>query len=312
VLLVNLESSGSSGAEISVVIASVESEQSIPACLESVRTAVGGLRAEVFVVDASRDPSASIAEKYLGDKKVLRREPGTLTPELWATGIRETTGRVVVLTTAHFSVEPVWAVSLSSVLDETEIGAAGSLELADETSITDWAVFYLRYSEFFQEPEQIQRGVPGIPADNAAYSGDAIRRFVNSSPDGFWEVEFHRQMHAAGKSLAFVPGATARYCRSFPFLTIADHRFHHGRHSGAWRVSRNAQSAARVVFATPVVPFALALRVWRRVRPVARHRQRFLRSLPVFLVLATMWALGEAVGALAGAPSPRRAAPVTA
>jgi hypothetical protein len=184
--------------------------------------------------------------------------------------------------------------------------------LAEETTVSDWAVFYLRYSEFLTEPDGVRQGVPGIPADNAAYDGDAIRRFVTATDDGFWEVEFHRQLHAAGGSLAMVSGATARYGRSFPLLTIAGHRYQHGRHSGAWRVSQGIRSTPAVVLGFPLVPFALAARTWRRVRSTAAHRSRFLRALPVFLALAFMWAVGEAVGAMSGAPASRRPDPVPA
>jgi len=156
------------------------------------------------------------------------------------------------------------------------------------------------------------KDVPGIPADNAAYDGEAIRRFVMATDDGFWEVEFHRQLHAASGSLAIVSGATASYGRSFPFLTIAAHRYQHGRYSGAWRVSRKVRSVPAVVAAFPLVPFALAARTWRRVRSTPVHRSRFLRALPLFLVLAFMWAFGEAVGALSGSPVSRRPSPVPA
>lgn len=292
--------------EISVIIASVESAQSIERCIESVSAAIGGRSSEIVVVDASRDASADIASRQLGTARVMRCAPGTLTPELWAKGIARSTGRVIALTTGHFAVEPTWVRSLESALEEGQIGAAGRIDLASETSVTDWAVFYLRYSEFLNEPEAMRRGVFGIPADNAAYDGDAIRRFVKTSDDGFWEVEFHRQLRAAGGSLAVVPGATAKYGRSFPLSTIARHRFHHGRHSGAWRVSRGERSPAMIAVAAPLVPFALASRVWRRVRMMPSHRGRFLRALPVFLSLATSWAIGEAVGAIGGAPASRR------
>jgi hypothetical protein len=63
-----------------------------------------------------------------------------------------------------------------------------------------------------------------------------------------------------------------------------------------------------IVVATPLVPFALALRGWRRVRRSPSHRGRFLRALPVFVTLATFWAIGEAVGAITGAPASRRPA----
>ena len=290
--------------DVSVIIASVESAESIGRCIESVREALERKCSEVIVVDASRDTSADIAERELGHAAVIRCAPGTLTPELWAAGIVRSTGRVIALTTGHFEVAPNWMENLETALRAGHTGAAGRLDLGDATSVTDWAVFYLRYSEFLREPEQVQRGVAGIPADNAAYDGEAIRRFVKNSDDGFWEVEFHRQLHAAGGSLAMVPGATARYARSFPFLTIARHRFHHGRHAGAWRVSRSLRSPVMIVAGTPLVPFALALRAWRRVRPMLQHRGRFLRALPAFLVLAGCWAVGEAVGAVSGARAP--------
>ena len=291
--------------DVSVIIASVESARSIERCIESVRAALEGKSSEVIVVDASRDTSADIAERHFGHAVVvIRCAPGTLTPELWAIGIRRSTGRVIALTTGHFEVGRAWLENLESALRAGHTGAAGRLDLADATSVTDWAVFYLRYSEFLQEPKEVWRGVPGIPADNAAYDGEAIRQFVMNSDDGFWEVEFHRQLHAAGGSLAVVPGATARYARSFPFPTIARHRFHHGRHAGAWRVSRSLRSPVMIVAGTPLVPFALALRAWRRVRPMLQHRGRFLRALPAFLVLAGCWAVGEAVGAVSGARAP--------
>jgi hypothetical protein len=52
-----------------------------------------------------------------------------------------------------------------------------------------------------------------------------------------------------------------------------------------------------VLAAAPLVPAVLALRVARRVLPLGGHRWRFVAGLPLFLVLATAWAAGEAVGA---------------
>jgi len=299
-------------AEVSVIVASVESMRSIERCLGAMRASLEGLRSELLVVDASRDGSADIAERQLGSASVLRCSPGTLTPALWATGIARSTGRVVALTTGHFVVEPGWARQLSAALEHDNVGVAGRVDLDDESSVIDWAVFFLRYSEFLIGPERPRRGVAGIPADNAAYDGEAIRRFVKTTGDGFWEVEFHRQLHAAGGSLAIVSGALARYARSFPFRTILTHRFHHGRHAGAWRVATGQRTSWTVLAASPLVPAALAWRVWRRVRSVPKRRTRFLRSLPIFLPLAAAWAAGEALGAITRVAVTRRPDPVPA
>jgi hypothetical protein len=298
--------------EVSVVVGSVESGHSIARCLDAIGAALVGVAAEVFVVDASRDASAEIAEQKLGRERVIRCAPGTLTPDLWAIGIARTTGRIVALTTGHFVVEPNWITSLSSALAERTLGVAGRVDVRDDATVTDWAVFYLRYSEFLEESGRARAEVGGIPADNAAYDGDSARRFVRAGGDGFWEVEFHRQLHESGRTLALVSGATGWYGRSFPFRTILTHRFHHGRHAGAWRARHGQRRVAVIVLASPAVPILLASRVWGRVRALAPHRRRYLRSLPAFLIFAAAWALGEAIGALTGAPAARRTAPASA
>ena len=301
-----------SAPDVSVVIASVESEHSIRGCIDSIQKALLGVNAEVFVVDASRDASVEIATELIGRGRVVQCVPGTLTPELWATGIAQTTGRIVALTTGHFVVEPSWIASLSSALTHRTVGAGGYIDLAHDATVTDWAICYLRYSEFLNGPGHPLGEVKGIPADNAAYDGEAVRRFVRVHGEGFWEVEFHRQAHAEGRTLALVGGATALYSRSFPFSTILAHRFHHGRHAGAWRAHHGQRSALVILLAAPVVPLLLAARVWQRVRAFENHRRRFLRALPQFIALAAAWAAGEALGALLGAPAARRPTPALA
>jgi len=298
--------------EVSVVVASVESVHSIGRCLDAMTAALAGIAAEVFVIDASSDGTADIAEQKLGRERVVRCVPGTLTPDLWAIGIARTTGRIVALTTGHFVVGPTWIGSLSSALVEPRLGVAGRVDLRDDATVIDWAVFYLRYSDFLEASGLPLAEVRGIPADNAAYDGDAARQFVRASGDGFWEVEFHRQLHGRGQTLALVSGATGWYGRSFPFRTILEHRFHHGRHAGAWRARTGDRPAAAIVLASPAVPILLAARTWSRVRASVAHRRRFIRSLPAFLALGAAWAVGEAVGALTGAPAARRTAPASA
>ena len=307
-----MDTSSPSHPDLSVVIASVESARSIERCVQSVEAALEGVPAELMVIDASTDDSAAIAERRLGETRVVRCTPGTLTPELWAIGISRSTGKVVALTTGHFVVERTWATSLLEAVKSGHVGAAGFMDLTADATSTDSAVFYLRYAGFIDEGQSAPRIVPGIAADNAAYEGDAVRRFVAKTGDGFWEVDFHREVHSDGGTLVMVPGAIARYGRSFPFRTIASHRFHHGRHAGAWRVSHRQRSVAAMVAAAPVVPFVLAARAWRHIQPASAHRRRFLQSFPIFLALAAAWAIGEAVGALSGPPATRHPIPAAA
>ena len=282
--------------ELSVVVASVEASQSIDACLDSMRNALADTDAELLVVDASGDSTAARVEER--GIALLRCAPGTLTPDLWAEGIRRSRGRVVALTTGHCIVAPGWGRALVEAIHGTVVGAAGSLGLAPGAGLIDWAVFYLRYSEFIGFTNVSVDDVPSIPADNAGYDGESVRAYSASHAHGFWEVDFHRIERSRGRVLAFRSGAFAMFGRSFPFRTILRHRFAHGRHSGVWRLTVGDSSRARTLVSFPLVPFLLMSRIARRVVRQRHHRLRFLASAPIGFALATAWACGEAWGAM--------------
>lgn len=284
---------------ISVVVGSLESARSIEDCLASIyRNETAATPLEVIVVDASRDKTARIARDAFPHAHVVQLPPGTLTPVLWAEGIRRASGDCVGLTTGHCIVPSTWVSALSSHLTATCAGAGGPLDLAPDASLVDAAVYFLRYSAFMSGDESHAREVPELPGDNAMYSRPNLERLNGMFAHGFWEPEFHRVLHEEGKTLMLVPAAAASFTRSFPIGVISAHRFAHGRHYGSWRVREGGQSFVRVVLASPLVPFVLAARIARRVLRRPRYRWRFVAASPLVLWLAACWAAGEAAGAM--------------
>jgi glycosyltransferase involved in cell wall biosynthesis len=287
--------------DLSVVVAATNAARSIGTCLETILRACTGLDAEVLVIDASTDGTASRIDRSNPMVRVVHLEPGRLAPELWAEGYRRSTGRVVAFTTGHCLAGPTWARSLIAAIDAGAAGAGGPFAIAAGARPLDWAVFFLRYSAFL--PAQMGSGrISGeIAGDNAAYSRRALEPHAASFAGGFWEIDVHGRLRAAGGWLAAVPDAVVHFGRSFPAATIFAQRFAHGRHFGAARARGGTWARWRIVLAAPFVPFVLALRAARRVWPSGRDRARFAAALPWFLVLAAAWAAGEAWGALAGA-----------
>ena len=284
--------------DLSVVIGSVASEQSIRDCLASVVASCTGLRAEVIVVDASTDQTASLVREYFPAVKLICLAPGTLTPVLWATGIASARGARVATTTGHFVVPDSWARDLSAALQSGAAGAGGPVVLKSGASIVDRAIYYLRYSAFLPTDELAVAVVPEIPGDNAMYDRSVLDEHRSLLADGFWEVELHRALRAKGQTLVMVQSAAAEFGRSFPLAPISRHRFAHGRHFGAWRVREKADSASRIAFTAPAVPLVLLVRIARRVLRSGRSLPGFLIAAPLILWLAACWALGEAVGAM--------------
>jgi Glycosyl transferase family 2 len=283
------------------VIASVESSHTLDAAIEGCRRSCGKMSHEIFVVDASRDDSAEIADSH-PDVCLLSHPPGTVVPLLWADGIRRSSGRRVALSTGHCIPSEDWASSLVNALDGgAEAAGAGLLPQAGIRGL-DYAVFFLRYSGFLEITRGAPRSVPEVPGDNAAYNGEAVRGFMAEADEGFWELEYHEEIRARGGEIRAVPAATVGFGRSFPLATILRHRFDHGRHFGAWRAQEGGMGRLRVVLPAPLVPFVLLLRTLQRLSGFGELRGGFARSVVPFLLLGTAWAAGEATGALVGAP----------
>jgi hypothetical protein len=241
----------------------------------------------------------------VGHERVLRFGCGTTTLALWAKGIERARGQVVVLTTGHFHVESSWARALLAAVHDDIAGAAGTIVLDRDASVLDEAIYYLRYAAYLDPQYTPGHEVKMIPADNAAYDASALARYHDLHPDMFQEVDFHRRLFSEGKRLSVVGGATATFGRSYPLPVILRHRFAHGREFAGARIRNAGMSPIRIVAAAPLVPLVLAARAARTALPLRDHRFRFLRSLPLLLLLASAWASGEVAGALSRRSPPQ-------
>jgi GT2 family glycosyltransferase len=281
---------------LSIVIACLNAERTVAACLDALRAACAEYNVEMIAVYPADAPLPERIRDEYRDVRVLFAPPGTLVPVLWAEGFRVSSGGVVAFTTGHCVVGPAWARSLLEAIDQGAAGAGGALALnGDDSGPVDWAVYFLRYSAFM--PPQPAGDIDEIPGDNAAYARVVLERHAESLADGFWEVDFHRRVHADGEHLVMVPEATATFGRSFSFRTILRHRFLHGRHYGWYRAQYGLAPGWRGILAGPLVPLVLTARILRRVAERPMEWRRALASLPILLPLAGSWALGEMTGA---------------
>ncbi len=281
----------------SVVVGSVESARSISRCLASIFAGAPRESIEVILVDASADDTASIARREFPAARVIAMPVDTLTPVLWAAGISAARGQYVALTTGHCVVAPGWTRSLGNALDSGAAGAGGPIALADDASLLDAAIYFLRYSAFMPPRRPPAPPIRDIAGDNAMYRRDVLDRHAPSFAGGFWEKEFHEALFHDGEHLSFVTAAAARFGRSFPLRVISRHRFEHGRRFGAWRATKGGESVIRVCAAAPVVPIVMLARIANRVYRDGAPKARFVLSTPAILWLAACWATGEAAGA---------------
>lgn len=288
---------------LSVIVAQVDPRVSLERCVAALDRACTDLHAEIVVVQATdvpMDPPAAARTPL----RTLHVVSGALVPQLWAQGIGVARGECVAFTLANCEVSDGWAREIVSALRTDAAGVAGPIECAPDLSVVDRAVYYLRYSAFL--PSRVVDGLVSgeIPGDNAAYRHEALTRHRDAIAEGFFEVLFHRRLRADGGALCMRRGLAARFWGGVTLRHAIRHRFAHGRHFGAWRVSTGQRAWWQIGLAAPAVPFLLALRASGRVMSSAGRRWHFVSAMPVFLVIASAWAAGEAFGAVRGAGLP--------
>jgi hypothetical protein len=223
---------------------------------------------------------------------------GTLTPVLWATGLRVARARAIAFTSEQVRVTPTWARTLLSSLASGAVGAGGPIELGPDSDGATAATYFVRFSAFSPQTWPAPTQVRDIPGDNAAYRREALLRHPDLLEDGFWEVEFHRRFEREGSYLQMEPAARARLVGPVPFGPMLRQRYRHAREFGSSRVKRHGERPLKLLLSAPLVPPLLLVRMARRVLPAARERRLFLGALPWIVLLSTAWAAGEAVGAV--------------
>jgi hypothetical protein len=277
--------------DLTVVVAVTDADRSINQCLAAMAAACDGLSAEILVVGGS-----TVTPAFAARMTHVRADRSALAPELWAAGIERAQGSLVALTTGHMIVSPEWARALIGA-NASSAAIGGPLELHDTARVSDWAVFYLRYSAFLASHWTDGPTAGELAGDNAAYRLTDLRRHAAAIAGGFWEVDFHRLLRADALTLWRTSAARASFGRSFHLWTFVKQRFSHGFTFGRSDVEQGRRSRIGLVLKAPLVPAVLAWRAARRVRDTP-HVRRFVAALPMFLVFASAWAAGEAAGAI--------------
>lgn len=310
---------------LSVVIAALDRDRELHCCLDSflggAREAIESLRRdgaegsiEILVVGPGVEPmwltqlrGSSSLEAGVGCRWIQADK--ALTPELWASGMREAAGEYVATTTSHFVANLEYFHCLFAAQGRGVSAVGGTLVLPAEAGPEMTAVFWLRYSRFSAATSAttIVEGVTELAADNACYRRSVLSEHRSLWWDGFWEPDLHRELRQRGLSLEFDPRLRLTAVGAFGRWQFCRQRVVHGYHFGRSRARQ--LPAPRIVFVLlyplllPLIPLLLVNRVVVRVRKqeqiAATLRQPLLLGL-YLLLFACCWALGEVCGVVDG------------
>lgn len=275
---------------LSVVIGA-RSEDDPTECLDAL---AGQIDDSVEVILVSDTPRDSVRRPWV--QEVVR--PGGLVPQLWASGIERTSGRLIGLLAATSVPESDWVALIRTVHaagDAAIVG--GAIEPGPDFTPVDWAVYFCRYSPYMRPLSAT--GSLEVPGDNASYEGELLRGYGDTFRDGFWEPFVHAALRADGHTQSFCPQRGVRVTSGASARGFRRQRFAHGQSHGRSRADGVPRwRTALGVASTPLVPLVMTARAARTVAAKGRRLGRFIAVLPLVVWFYGWWAAGEMIGRL--------------
>ncbi len=291
---------------VAVVLASIPGpafEASVAGFLREVE----GLGSVVLVEGASRRPFPQTTshpnppqqggrgpERRSDDPglRILPSSSSRLVPELWRDGLRSVDAEMVAFSTTQMVPRAGWLRALMGRLGRSDAwGVGGSIAAGDRLGPVDRAVYLQRFLAYGPGTS-----LPLRPSgENALYRRDRLAEVEGAWAHGFWEAEVHRRLEDRGARWAPEPSAVVDYAGATSLGEIVRQRVAHARRFGASRPSGRVRGLA-----APLVPAVL---LGRAGRGLIRRRMAvgpWLAAVPSFLVIASAWAAGEALGAWSG------------
>lgn len=288
----------------SVLIGRVSTEDGdrILESLASLRHQHGNVHHEVIVVDRLRDAVSDTLRARHPEVRLLPCDPGLSLPSMRAQALAAASGSLILVTEDHCVPPPTWLRDFQQLAQEHPEAAviAGCVENGVTERALDWATFLCEYAAF--SPPIAEGFGHALAGMNVMYRRSVL---ADCPPElltqGFWETTVHPWLAARGDPLLASNRVRILHCKRFSWRLFAQQRYVYSRYYAGIRFARSGWPVRlAAALATPLLPALLTWRLLKasKAKPsLAAHAQKALPHLFGFFVI---WALGEAVGYLAG------------
>ncbi len=289
---------------ISVLIGRVSTEDGdrILQTLASLRGQQDALPHQVIVVDRLHDAVSDTIRSRHPEVQLLACEKGLSLPRMRAQALVAARGSLILVTEDHCVPPDTWLQDFERLArDHPDASViAGCVENGVTERALDWATFLCEYAAF--SPPIAEGFGHALAGMNVMYRRAAL---ADCPPElltkGFWETTVHPWLAGRGDRLLASNRIRIFHCKRFSWRLFAQQRYVYSRYyagirfpPGSWPVRITA------ALATPILPVLLTWRLFNaaRAKPsLAAHARQALPHLFGFFVI---WAVGEAVGYLAG------------
>lgn len=284
---------------LSVVVPSVNGFDDLSGTLEALERQRGDVELEVLVVDRLGPALRDQVRVRFPWVRVLEVEFDATIPDMRAIAFRAATAPSVAVIEDHVLVPDGWAAAMLRAQTPSTPVVAGAVENAATGSTIDWAAYLCEYSHC--TPPLPAGPAEWLTGNNVVYPRALLDRFREVTESGGWENRLHDAMKAAGIVLTCRPEIVVGHKMHYTVGLYMSQRYLYSRsYAGARMAGASAGRRWVMGAASLALPPLLFWRTVTRIRAKGRHTAELVRSLPLLALFVVAWALGEAVGAVAG------------
>jgi glycosyltransferase involved in cell wall biosynthesis len=283
--------------EVSVIIASYNSIETIESCLKSLeeQTATGSF--EVIVVDSSTDGTGELVERRFPRAKVYRFQQRKFCGDARNIGICVAKGKIIAFIDADCQAEQNWIEEILKAHELPYPAIGGAIANANPESYVGWAAYFCEFSQWM--PGTQPKWLDDIAGANMSYKKplfDEYGEFIEGTYCS--DTDFHWRIGRDGHRLRFVPSILVSHQCIDALKQFLAHEFHHGRSFGQVRVQGGRFSRwKRAVYVAwaPLVPLMIFSKVaFNNIRNRV-YLPRFIAALPLLVPGIICWSVGEVV-----------------
>jgi hypothetical protein len=219
-----------------------------------------------------------------------------------AAAVRAAKAPVVVLGETHAFPDPDWALRLVRAHEGDWAGVAPGLENANPESALSWASFLMDYGRWLAGAPA-DGEIAGPPTYNGSWKRDALLACGDRLPELLEPgTPLEAELAARGGRFSHEPEARVAHLNVARRGPWAAERYHGGR-VFATRRSRHWPFARRLLYfgGSFLIPLLRLVRTHTAAQLAGRGSRLPSRTLAAVALGSTLWAVGEAVGYLAGA-----------
>ena len=285
--------------QLSVIIASYNSENTIEGCLSSLKNQKTDKDFEVIVVDSSTDGTDELVEKGFPKVKLYKFAERKFCGDARNFGISVAKGKIIAFIDADCQAQDDWIekiIMAHESLNSPAIG--GAIANGNPESYVGWAAYFCEFSQWMPNTPIIQ--LDDVAGANMSYKREVFKEFGHFIEGTYCsDTDFHWRLKYNGHLIRFVPSILIYHHNIDKFRRFLLHEYNHGRSFAKVRVKSKSFSKFRrflyVIF-SPLITLKLLLKIGLINFKNRVYILHFVKTLPVLILGLISWSFGESVG----------------